>query len=298
MSLSKEIRARLAQLNRKGVDSLPPADDPVPVAVPDTCVIQIASPDVPRPRVGLRLEDAAPGRLVARPEGGAYWLIERRLSDFAPHYEPFLQRYCDLLTCETLLLPEPPRRDLVEFVRCQADRVLYLDIETTGLTGGAPLFLVGVMHCDGRDFVVRQFFARHYGEEVHLLADLADCLPRYDLLVTFNGRRFDAPYITDRATVNRLAMRWPPRHLDLLYESRRRWARILPNCRLTTLEEHICGRRRDDDIPSRLIPAAYHAFVHSEDAAQMRQVIHHNVLDLVTIAELALFMIVGRRDWT
>jgi hypothetical protein len=79
--------------------------------------------------------------------------------------------------------------------------------------------------------------------------------------------------------------------------SRRRWARVFPNCKLGTLEQLVCCRRRVDDIPGAEIPDAYHEFVHTADASRMRAVIHHNALDLVTMAELALFMLTGRKDW-
>jgi uncharacterized protein YprB with RNaseH-like and TPR domain len=322
--LSKEIKDRLAQLNRTHMQRWPEKNI-APLVAPLPCVspsltepplaIPAASPASSRPPLAsgailvpaispgaelvgpLRLEDVTPGRVIERPDGGAYWLIERRLRDLAPRCAPFIERYRDLLTCEAILLPEGVRHDLICFAECHTSRVLYLDIETTGLSGMRPLFLVGVMFFDGDDFQIRQFFARHYGEECHLLADLAELLPAFDMLVTFNGRRFDAPYIVDRVRMNGLALDWPAHHFDLLHESRRRWRGLLPNCRLVTLEQFICRRHRVDDIPSAEIPAAYHEFVHTEDPSKMRHVIHHNALDLLTMAELALFMLTGRNDW-
>ena len=75
-------------------------------------------------------------------------------------------------------------------------------------------------------------------------------------------------------------------HLDLLGESRRAWRGGLPNCKLQTLEYHICHRTRTDDIPGHLIPEAYHSYVRTGDAAEMIQVIEHNLLDLVTMVDL------------
>ncbi|MBM3333652.1 ribonuclease H-like domain-containing protein [Candidatus Sumerlaeota bacterium] len=246
----------------------------------------------------IRIEQVAPGCAVERPGGGAYWLIERRLSDIAPQCAAFTRRYGDLLMSEALILPEGTHWHVAEFAECNPCSVVYLDIETTGLVSGAPLFMIGLMEFDGRDFVIKQYFARNYAEECHLIAALAEHLPKFRMMVTFNGRRFDAPYIRDRATVNRTEIAWPPLHFDLLTESRRRWARVLPDCKLITLEQHVCRRRRLDDVPGSLIPAIYHEFVHTQDASLMDRVIHHNALDLLTMAELALFMIVGQNDWT
>jgi uncharacterized protein YprB with RNaseH-like and TPR domain len=185
---------------------------------------------------------------------------------------------------------------MAAFVECDPRRVVYLDIETTGLAG-QPLFLVGTMEFNGDDFLFRQFFARDYAEEFNLLAALVDHLAGFEMLVTFNGKSFDVPYMRDRAAVNRLALAVPPQHFDLLHESRRRWRHMVPNCKLVTLEEVFCRRCRVDDIPGAEIPAAYHEFVHTTDASKMRHVLHHNALDLLTMAELALVMLTGRNDW-
>jgi len=297
--LSDEAKKRLAKLNRRGVKRLPTAKAPASMVAPAGSSRAIPAPDLPGGkghRGILCIEDVVPGRVVKDGEGGSYWLIERRLAEVAPQSAAFTVRYRDLLTSKALILPEGTHHRLAEFAESDPRRVVYLDIETTGLSG-RPLFLVGVMEFDGQDFVIKQHFARNYAEERHVLEGVAASLPSFEMLVTFNGRSFDVPYVRDRATVNRLTIEWPRRHLDLLPESRRRWARQLPNCKLSTLEQHICRRHRVDDIPGDQIPAVYHEFVHSEDASQIRHVIHHNALDILTMAELALFMLTGQKDW-
>lgn len=306
--LPDEIRKRLIRLNRSQTVPHPPhiamGTPPTPLHPADRAFQTILAPPphaahgeaisgVERP--AIRIEQVAPGRVVER-DGGAYWLIERRLHDLAPESASFVRRYAGLLCSEAILVAEGTTRRLVELAECDVRRVLYLDIETTGLWG-RPLFLIGAMAFDGKDFVLRQYFARNYAEERCVLAGFADSLPAAQMLVTFNGRAFDVPYVCDRATVNRLAIPWPEHHLDLLPESRRRWARFLPNCKLGTLEEWILGRRRVDDISGAEIPAVYHEFVHTADAAKIRHVIHHNALDMLTMAELALYMMVGTKDW-
>jgi uncharacterized protein YprB with RNaseH-like and TPR domain len=72
----------------------------------------------------------------------------------------------------------------------------------------------------------------------------------------------------------------------MLHVSRRAWKGEFPNYRLQTLEQRVCGRRRTGDIPGAEIPAAYHAFVRTGNAAEMSLIIKHNRLDLLTLAEL------------
>jgi uncharacterized protein YprB with RNaseH-like and TPR domain len=80
-------------------------------------------------------------------------------------------------------------------------------------------------------------------------------------------------------------------HCDLLHHARRRWGKQLPDCRLQTLERHVCRRRRDEDIPGHEIPAAYHDFVRTGDAWLIRSVLHHNALDLITLLQLAMLAV-------
>lgn len=85
-------------------------------------------------------------------------------------------------------------------------------------------------------------------------------------------------------------------HFDLLHHARRHWKRQLPNCRLQTLEWYICGRRRDGDIPGSQIPATYHHYVRTGQTRDMESVLHHNVVDLITLLELSLRISLGKRN--
>ncbi len=72
----------------------------------------------------------------------------------------------------------------------------------------------------------------------------------------------------------------------MLHEARRRWRRGLPNCKLRTLKKYICRRMRQGDIPGEEIPEAYHAYVRTQNAWQIVEILKHNMLDLVTMADL------------
>ena len=109
----------------------------------------------------------------------------------------------------------------------------------------SPVFLAGTMHWNGEDFVLRQYFARHYGEEARAArARWAGRRADFEFLVTFNGKSYDVPFLRGRAVVHGVPLALPPRHLDLLHPARRRWRDELPDCRLQTLELRVCRRRR------------------------------------------------------
>lgn len=172
--------------------------------------------------------------------------------------------------------------------------LLFLDLETTGLQS-TPLFLIGAMTWEDGELVVRQYFARHYGEEPAVLSAFLKQASGPRVLVSFNGKSYDWPYVRMRAAATGVPFHADLAHLDLLHASRRVWGKTLPDCRLQTLEQHVCGcPQRSGDIPGSQIPDAYHEFVRTGDAAKMLKVLEHNLLDLATLARL---LVVVSEKW-
>ncbi|WP_292467060.1 ribonuclease H-like domain-containing protein [Methanolobus sp.] len=87
-------------------------------------------------------------------------------------------------------------------------KVAYVDIETTGLSPGSSyITVVGIY--DGNN-------ARTFVKGIDL-DDIVDVFPKYDFLVSFNGARFDLPFIKrefPQIEFNQL-------HADLMYPLRR-----------------------------------------------------------------------------
>jgi uncharacterized protein YprB with RNaseH-like and TPR domain len=221
------------------------------------------------------IEQVLPGTEWRSPRHGAVHVHERRRGEIERARATWGR------------LPEPPpgETELTTLRLLGLDRVLFLDLETCGLSS-SPVFLAGTMHWDGRDFIVRQVFARHYGEEAALLDAVAHQASGFEALVTFNGKSYDVPFLHARATLHGVALQMPRHHFDLLHHSRRRWAGQFADCRLGTLEKNVCGRRRTGDVPGREIPDRYHDFVREGDPVPMGPVFHHNLLDVLTMADL------------
>ena len=104
---------------------------------------------------------------------------------------------------------------------------LFLDLETTGLSGGAGTlaFLVGCgWFDDDGSFVTRQFLLTRFQDERPLLARVAAELGSAGAMVSFNGKSFDAPLLETRFLFHRLewvGARLP--HVDILHPARRFW---------------------------------------------------------------------------
>jgi uncharacterized protein YprB with RNaseH-like and TPR domain len=185
---------------------------------------------------------------------------------------------------------KPSRRvflheELEPFATLGAAQTVFFDLETCGLSN-APVFLAGTMHWNGSDYVVRQYFARDYGEEAALVDELARFLAGFETVISYNGKSYDVPFLADRASLHHVPFTRPARHIDLVHHARRRWNGILPNCRLVTLELHVCKRRRSGDVPSADVPGLYHDFVKYGGAHRLIPVFHHNLLDVTTMDEI------------
>ena len=75
------------------------------------------------------------------------------------------------------------------------------DIETTGLNPAeTEVVLAGFLevHPDG-SALATQYFADKAGEEQQLLSAIFNEFEKYDVLLTYNGKHFDLPYISKRA---------------------------------------------------------------------------------------------------
>jgi uncharacterized protein YprB with RNaseH-like and TPR domain len=180
--------------------------------------------------------------------------------------------------------------ELEPLVHTAPSRIAWVDIESAGFMG-RPIFLVGVMRPRDGELVITQFLARDYSQERALLAEFAAFAARLQVLVTFNGKCFDLPFLRERMAYHRVKGGPEMECVDLLWAARRRWRGKLPDCRLQTLERHLCRRLRPGDIPSALIPQRYHDFVRSQDASLIAPVMRHNRLDLLTMAELSVLLL-------
>lgn len=167
-------------------------------------------------------------------------------------------------------------------------RVLFLDLETTGLAGGAGTcaFLVGCGWFEAGGFRIRQYFLADPAGERPILEDLTTLVTGAQALGTFNGKSFDLPLIEMRFAFNRLQAPFAALpHVDMLHHARRLWRDDLGGgCRLGDLERTLCGHARQGDVPGFEIPERYFQFVRSRDAGPLRAVLEHNRLDLLSLA--------------
>ena len=168
-------------------------------------------------------------------------------------------------------------------------KTVFLDTETTGLSGGAGtfIFLIGLGYFTENQFCVRQYFMRDYDEEQALLSALNELLLKFESVITYNGKSFDLPLMETRFIMSGMEMNLKnPAHLDLLYPVRRLWKRRLENCSLSTVERDILGVYRENDVPGYLVPEIYFRYLRTGDARDIKGVFEHNLQDILSLVVL------------
>ncbi len=176
------------------------------------------------------------------------------------------------------------------------DRLAFFDLETTGLSGGSGTiaFLATVAHFEGRDLILSQTFMEDYPGEPDFLEMVCAQLAAVDWVVSYNGASFDLPLLQSRCVVNRIP---PPlvRQIDILRDCRRFWAHRATSCTLGSMEELLLSKRREEDIPSALVPRTWLDFVKAEtlrdeQRARLLLVWRHNLEDVISLAEIFLLV--------
>ena len=109
----------------------------------------------------IPVEQLVKGEVISTPEGEAFQVKEYFPPDF---------RYGEMTLSEILNIPTYPAHLLMKDERLKEldfQKALFLDTETTGLSGGTGTFafMVGLGFFQEDGFLIIQFFMRDYSEE-------------------------------------------------------------------------------------------------------------------------------------
>jgi uncharacterized protein YprB with RNaseH-like and TPR domain len=170
---------------------------------------------------------------------------------------------------------------------------VYLDTETTGLSGGAGtyVFLVGlgrfIQTEQGSQFEVWQGFLPGPEGEPALLEESAARVRASSGVVSFFGKSFDRHRLEDKMTLCQVPAPFDDAlHLDLYHPCRRLYRGAYADGRLKTMEAQLCGVQREDDLPGALAPEAWFDYL-GERAHRLEGVFRHNLDDVLSLVGLA-----------
>lgn len=246
--------------------------------------VKIGASDLPAPESRLKfpVEDIVAGRFLEKGDSVTY-LIEDDFPNSYLHGQIGLR-----LANQPVTIAEWAGN--MKIVEAEAESIVFLDTETSGLAGGTGTFafLVGVGRYTPQGFHLAQFFMRDPLEEPALLLALEEFLASSQTVVSFNGKAFDVPLLDTRYTLQ--GWKSPFRdlaHVDLLHLSRRLWRDRLPSRTLANIEVQILhANRTDEEIPGWMIPQLYFDYLRDGDARPLKRVFYHNAMDVVSLAAL------------
>ncbi|MCL2276341.1 MAG: ribonuclease H-like domain-containing protein [Treponema sp.] len=212
-----------------------------------------------------------------------------------------------------ILIPDLANDELPEI-----SDLVFFDLETTGLSGGAGTvaFLAAFggfitaknaaerykdeflklkekenKACKNYYLRVTQYLLLDYpGENDFILNALLELGNKSSVIISYNGKCFDSQIIKTRCLMNRIK---PPvyRHADLLHPARRLWKNIINDCSQASIEWRILNIKRKDDIPGSLAPVIWFDFLKTGNTKTLIQISDHNIYDISGLASILRAMI-------
>jgi uncharacterized protein YprB with RNaseH-like and TPR domain len=188
--------------------------------------------------------------------------------------------------------PDAPAELDLTFARLTSARrehLLHFDTETTGLAGGTGTraFMIGAADWHGGGLRVRQLYLTTMAAETSMLTTFATWVGGDTVLVSYNGKSYDAPLLATRYRLARLAN--PLKgltHVDLLHPMRRRYRQIWENCKMQTAERNLLRIVREDDLPGSEAPQAWLTYLRGGSSANLVRVAEHNLQDVRSLSGL------------
>ena len=174
------------------------------------------------------------------------------------------------------------------FENLDLSTALFIDLETTGLSGGTGVvaFLVGLGFYRDDKFYVDQFFLGELAEEERMIQELGQFFSQmnFQSVVTYNGKCFDMPLLETRFILHKqpfILSELP--HLDFLFPARSLWRHKYESCRLSHLAHEVVEAGRSEDIPSAEIPWRYFQYLNTGNFELIEPILYHNQEDILSL---------------
>ncbi|MDR1286818.1 MAG: ribonuclease H-like domain-containing protein [Treponema sp.] len=189
--------------------------------------------------------------------------------------------------------------------------LLFFDLETTGLSGGAGTvaFLAAFARVvPGGDLLspaekspvlsVRQYLLLDYPGEADFLPALLEEFrsgEKPPLVVSYNGKSFDMQILRTRCLMNGIV---PPSlcQADLLHPSRRLWRGTLDGCSQGEIEGAVLGIDRSGDTPGEMAPDIWFHFLKTGETRALEGICDHNFRDVRGLASIFSVLVRIARD--
>ncbi|MFO8019890.1 MAG: ribonuclease H-like domain-containing protein [Promethearchaeia archaeon] len=173
---------------------------------------------------------------------------------------------------------------------------LFLDIETLGLYD-SPIIMIGFGYfTKDHGFHIRVLFANKLESEMALCEHFRqEIMPQFKCFVTYNGKSFDIPYISNRLLYffdeNPMIgesdtpyedINTKYHHIDLYHNCRRVFKQKYQDFTLTNMERILLNSKRDNELPSNLVGLCYRRYKKNPNryVGLIKKSIEHNYEDI------------------
>lgn len=169
----------------------------------------------------------------------------------------------------------------------KVDRILFIDIETTGLSReSTKLYLIGCGYFEADGYHTIQWFADSYDEEARIISSFTEYIhDRFTCLIHYNGDHFDVPYLRHRAMVHSLPDPLSPLESIDIYAKVKPYKQLLglPSLRQRCIEQFL-NINSDDPYTGKDLIGVYHSYVSSPSSELLDPLLYHNSEDLKGMA--------------
>lgn len=171
---------------------------------------------------------------------------------------------------------------------CDPDRILFLDIETTGLSSASSyIYMIGMIYLMNGNWHFESIMAENASEEQALLSDFCRFVKNYGFLIHFNGNTFDLPFITSRCKANGIDFDFDDFEGIDLYKRISPYKHLLglSNCKQKTIEI-LLGVGREDEYSGGELIHIYREYSKTHEESLYKLLFTHNHEDLLGMVKI------------
>lgn len=180
--------------------------------------------------------------------------------------------------------------DFPEIIRelFKLKKVCIFDIETTGLNRNKDeVILIGYMFMENGKPVIKQLFAESHKEEKIVLLNFYNDLKNFDLLITYNGKNFDIPFLESRFLKHNIdSLITDIDHIDV-FQHLKLYKNFLniSNYKLKSIESFL-GIDREDTISGKESVLLYEKYVKTKSKKLLDKILLHNYEDIYHLGKV------------
>ena len=172
---------------------------------------------------------------------------------------------------------------------------VFYDIETTGLSRKSTfLYLIGAVGIEDETWNFYQWMAENANEEETILRIFSQFLQQYNLMISYNGERFDQPYLEARYEKYGIPSPFTGKQSLDLYLTLKPLKSLLklPAMKQPCMEEFLGIKDRIYDNGKECIKL-YKDFLKKRDAFTADEILGHNLEDVLGLGRI--FDMLGKR---